>query len=172
MSASARAARATSAIGCCLRCAFQFGGHVRNTRLTRRGHDTRSAGLRRRERLEPPGGGTPSPAAIEDAVSQRGRCSIALAGGNTPRPIYRLLASRFKEQIPWTDVHVFWGDERFVPAGDPQRNETMVREALLDQVPCPPSNVHAVPAASTAGEAAAQYEAGAAKTFRECLAAI
>jgi 6-phosphogluconolactonase len=104
-------------------------------------------------------------AAIEDAVSQRGRCSIALAGGNTPRPIYRLLASRFKEQIPWTDVHVFWGDERFVPAGDPQRNETMVREALLDQVPCPPSNIHAVPAASTAGEAATQYEAVLRKHF-------
>jgi 6-phosphogluconolactonase len=98
-------------------------------------------------------------AAIDDAVSRHGRCSIALAGGNTPRPIYRLLASQFKEQIPWSDVHVFWGDERFVPSGDPRRNETMVREALLDHVRCPPSNVHAVPAASTAGEAAAQYEA-------------
>ena len=98
-------------------------------------------------------------AAIDDAVSRHGRCSIALAGGTTPRPIYRLLASQFKEQIPWTDVHVFWGDERFVPAGDPRRNETMVREALLDHVPCPTSNVHAVPAASTASDAAAQYEA-------------
>ena len=104
-------------------------------------------------------------AAIEDAVSQRGRCSIALAGGNTPRPIYRLLASRFKDEISWTDVHVFWGDERFVPAGDPQRNETMVREALLDHVPCPPSNIHAVPAASTAGEAATRYEAVLRKHF-------
>ena len=104
-------------------------------------------------------------AAIDDAVSRHGRCSIALAGGTTPRPIYRLLASQFKEQIPWTDIHVFWGDERFVPVGDPQRNETMVREALLDHVPCPPSHVHAVPAASTAGEAAAQYEAALRQHF-------
>src|SRR4249920_1282663 len=104
-------------------------------------------------------------AAIDDAVSRHRRCSIALAGGNTPRPIYRLLASQFKEQIPWSDVHVFWGDERFVPSGDPRRNETMVREALLDHVPCPLSNIHAVPAASTSGEAAAQYEAVLRKHF-------
>ena len=104
--------------------------------------------------------------AINDAVVQHGRCSIAVAGGNTPRPVYRLLATQFKEQVPWAVVHVFFGDERFVPPGDPRRNETMVREALLDHVPCPPSHVHAVPAASTAGEAAAQYQAALHKHFR------
>lgn len=97
--------------------------------------------------------------AVNDAVIRHGRCSIALAGGNTPRPIYRLLASQFKEQIPWSVVHVFFGDERFVPPGDAQRNETMVRQALLDHVPCPPSNVHALPAALTAHQAAERYEA-------------
>lgn len=98
--------------------------------------------------------------AINDAIRTNGRCSIALAGGNTPRPTYELLASRFNERIPWTRVHVFWGDERFVPAGDPRRNDTMARKALLDRVPCPPPNIHGVPAeATTAVEAAAQYEA-------------
>lgn len=96
---------------------------------------------------------------IAGAVRGHGRCSIALAGGSTPRPIYRLLASRFKDQVPWKGVHIFWGDERFVPAGHPERNETMVREALLDHVPCPSSNIHAVPAASTPAEAAERYEA-------------
>jgi len=104
--------------------------------------------------------------AIDDAVVRQGRCSIAVAGGNTPRPVYRLLATQFKEQIPWAVVHVFFGDERFVPAGDPQRNETMVREALIDHVRCPPSHVHAVPAASTAADAAAQYEAALRRHFR------
>lgn len=103
--------------------------------------------------------------AISNAISQRGRCSIAVSGGSTPRPMYRLLAAEFTNRIPWTGVHVFWGDERFVPAGDPQRNETMVRKALLDHVPCPSSNIHAVPAAATADEAAAQYDAVLRKHF-------
>jgi len=103
--------------------------------------------------------------AIDDAIVQHGRCSIALAGGNTPRPVYRLLATQFKEQIPWGVVHVFFGDERFVPPGDPHRNETMVRQALLDHVPCPPSNVHPVPAAGTAAEAASEYEAALQRHF-------
>lgn len=103
--------------------------------------------------------------AIDDAVVRHGRCSLALAGGNTPRSVYRLLATQFNEQIPWTVVHVFFGDERFVPAGDPRRNETMVREALIDHVPCPAANVHPVPAAATAADAAAQYDAALRRHF-------
>lgn len=97
---------------------------------------------------------------INDAVRSNGQCAVALAGGATPRPLYRLLASDFRQQIPWTSVHVFWGDERFVAAGDPRRNEAMIRDALIDRVPCPASNVHPVPAhATSADEAARQYEA-------------
>jgi 6-phosphogluconolactonase len=97
---------------------------------------------------------------INSAIEQRGGCSIAFAGGNTPRPMYRELASRFRDRIQWTRVHAFWGDERFVPSGDPRRNETMVRSTLLDHVPCPPENVHPVPdRAASAEDAARQYEA-------------
>lgn len=98
-------------------------------------------------------------AIVTEAVRDKGRCSIALAGGNTPRPMYRALADTFGERIQWTQVHVFWGDERFLPAGDERRNESIVREAILDRVSCPPANVHAVSGlAASADEAAGEYE--------------
>ena len=82
---------------------------------------------------------------INDSLRAHGRFSVALAGGNTPRSLYRLLASQFRGQIPWTKVHVFWGDERYVPLADSQSNYRMARETLLDAVPCPVGNVHPMP---------------------------
>ena len=58
---------------------------------------------------------------INESVQTNGRFSLALSGGNTPRTLYRLLSSQFRDQIPWTKVHVFWGDERYVPLGDPRQ---------------------------------------------------
>ena len=69
---------------------------------------------------------------INESVQTNGRFSLALSGGNTPRTLYRLLSSQFRDQIPWTKVHVFWGDERYVPLGDPHSNYRMARETLLD----------------------------------------
>ena len=101
---------------------------------------------------------------INDSVRAHGRFSVALAGGNTPRSLYRLLASQFRGQIPWTKVHVFWGDERYVPSGDPQSNYRMARETLLDHVPCPAGNVHPMPThLSDPDVAARDYE----KTLRD-----
>src|SRR5882672_11082419 len=74
---------------------------------------------------------------IRDAVQARGTCSLALSGGNTPPRLYALLASRFREDIPWAGVHVFWGDERYVPPDDSRSNYGMARNTLLDYVPCP-----------------------------------
>jgi 6-phosphogluconolactonase len=82
---------------------------------------------------------------MEATVRERGGCSLALSGGSTPRELYRLLGSRFREQIPWRQVHVFWGDERYVPAGHPHSNARMARETLLDHVPCPDANIHPMP---------------------------
>ena len=82
---------------------------------------------------------------INQSVQANGRFSLALAGGNTPRTLYSLLSSQLQDQIPWTKVHVFWGDERYVPIGDPQSNYRMARETLLDAVPCPTGNVHPMP---------------------------
>ena len=65
---------------------------------------------------------------INDAVRTRGTCSIVLSGGNTPRTLYRLMASQRPSPIPWADVHVFWGDERYVPPEDPRSNFGMAKE--------------------------------------------
>jgi 6-phosphogluconolactonase len=82
---------------------------------------------------------------INESVQANGTCSLALSGGSTPRTLYRLLSSQFRDQIPWTKVHVFWGDERYVPPGDPQSNYRMAKETLLDRVASPAGNVHPMP---------------------------
>jgi len=94
-------------------------------------------------------------AIVDDAVRRRGRCTVALSGGNTPRTLYGLLASEFSERIPWTHVQIFWGDERYVPADHADSNYRMARETLLDHVSCPASNIHAMPTHIAPPEAAA-----------------
>ena len=92
---------------------------------------------------------------VSDAVARRGRCAIALSGGSTPRTLYRELAAHHRSTISWTHVDVFWGDERFVPAADPQSNYRMAKAELLDHVPCPAANVRAIPTDLETPEAAA-----------------
>jgi 6-phosphogluconolactonase len=82
---------------------------------------------------------------INETVSRSGRCSLVLSGGSTPRTFHQLLATTFRDRIPWPEVHVFWGDERYVPHDDDSSNYRMARETLLDRVPCPPENVHPMP---------------------------
>ena len=96
---------------------------------------------------------------INDAVQTAGRCSIVLSGGSSPRTLYGLLASQFRTQVPWAHVHVFWGDERYVPPEDSRSNYRMAKEALLDHVPCPPANIHPMPTHFPSAEVAArEYE--------------
>jgi 6-phosphogluconolactonase len=98
-------------------------------------------------------------AAVDHAVGHRGRCSLLLSGGSTPRTSYGRLATRYRDRVPWASVHLFWGDERFVPHGDPRSNYRMAREALLDHVPCPTANVHPIPTGLPSADAAAlRYE--------------
>jgi 6-phosphogluconolactonase len=93
---------------------------------------------------------------INESVRSMGRCSLALSGGDTPRTFYGLLASRFRDRIPWPSVHVFWGDERYVSPDDPDSNYRMARETLLDRVPCPAANIHPMPTHFPSPEDAAQ----------------
>ncbi len=90
-----------------------------------------------------------------------GRSAVALSGGSTPKRLYELLAAPpFRDRLPWTRVHWFWGDERFVPQDDPQSNYRMTRLAMLDSAPVPEENIHAVPVSGMEPEqAAAAYEA-------------
>lgn len=94
---------------------------------------------------------------MHTAIAQRGICTIALAGGSTPKPLYEKLA---EQDLPWEKIHVFWGDERYVPADHPDSNEGMARRAWLDQVPFPAANLHPMPTrAAQPAAAAAQHEA-------------
>jgi 6-phosphogluconolactonase len=98
-------------------------------------------------------------AAAREAVEARGRFSVALSGGGTPRRAYALLAEEpFASAVPWERVQFWWGDERCVPAGHPRSNFRMAREALLSRVPVPEANVHRVRGELGAARAAAGYE--------------
>ncbi len=82
---------------------------------------------------------------VREAVEAQGRCALALSGGNTPRALNRLLATEFARRMPWGQVDVFWGDERYVPSTDPRSNFRMAKETLLDHIPIPGTNVHPMP---------------------------
>lgn len=94
------------------------------------------------------------------AVEASGRFAVVLSGGKTPRRAYELLSRPlFTGRVPWDDVHVFWGDERYVPPDDPQSNARMAREALLDHVSIPQVQVHPIDCSLPPRDAAARYEA-------------
>lgn len=100
------------------------------------------------------------------ATAQRGRFTIALSGGSTPRSLYSLLASEYRQSIPWEKTLVFWSDERHVPPGDPQSNYRMAYEAMLSKVPVPPSDVFRVKGEDPDASAAARlYEQTIRQTF-------
>ncbi|HEX2254601.1 MAG TPA: 6-phosphogluconolactonase [Thermoanaerobaculia bacterium] len=130
---------------------------------------------------------------LREAIAARGRASLVLAGGSTPRPVYRRLAGRGPGDVSagtslpgdgrrgggagadgsaatffavdWRRVEVFYGDERAVPPDDPASNHRMARETLLDHVPVPGEAVHRVRGELGPEEAAAAYE-------RELVAAL
>ena len=93
------------------------------------------------------------------AVEKNGRFSVALAGGSTPQGTYRLLAQPpRKALVDWSSVHVFWGDERFVPPDNPDNLWRMAQETFLADVPIPAANIYPMPTVGLTPEAAAaQY---------------
>jgi 6-phosphogluconolactonase len=91
------------------------------------------------------------------AIRSKGRFTVALAGGSTPKGLYGLLATN--PALPWDKMYFFFGDERHVPPDHPESNYRMAHEALLSKVPIPPGNVFRVPAENPdAGQAAQSYE--------------
>jgi 6-phosphogluconolactonase len=91
-------------------------------------------------------------AALVTAVERRGRADFCTTGGGTPIPIYRLLAQApMVDGIPWPAVHVWWGDDRFVPRGHPESNVTALDDVLLGGAgasggaPLPSANIHPFP---------------------------
>ena len=105
--------------------------------------------------------------AIQDAVAARGRALIVLTGGGNGIGLLRYLGSH-GQRIDWSKVHLFWGDDRYVPEDDDERNDKQARAALLDHIDIPSSNVHAMPASD--GEFASDL-AAAALAYEQVLAA-
>jgi 6-phosphogluconolactonase len=104
--------------------------------------------------------------AAADAINHTGMFSIALSGGSTPKGLFQLLATDgWRERIDWSNTHVFWGDDRYVPHADPRSNFRMTKEALLDHVSIPADNIHPVPINVPPDEAALRYE----QTLRQVL---
>lgn len=94
--------------------------------------------------------------AAAEAIDDRGRFHIVLAGGTTPRSLYQRLAAAGAGGPAW---HVWFGDERCLPPGDPDRNETMARQAWLDGSAIPSAQIHGIPAGPDPREAARSYDA-------------
>ncbi len=100
------------------------------------------------------------------AVAERGRFTVALAGGSTPRNLYNLLATNARTSLPWDRMFFFWSDERHVPPTHPDSNYRMADEAMLSKIPVPASNVFRVPTENPdAPAAAAAYEQTLRKFF-------
>lgn len=104
--------------------------------------------------------------ALAEAVSERGVAHWVTTGGSTPGAVYRnLIAPALHERVPWDRVHLWWGDDRFVPADDQRSNAGLARAELLPSAPIPGSQVHPVPTGTSieAGEGpdecAARYAA-------------
>jgi 6-phosphogluconolactonase len=103
---------------------------------------------------------------IVSLVDFRGRATIVLTGGGTGIGILSKLTE--SNRIDWSKVHLFWGDDRYVPEDDDERNYKQAREALLDRVGVPATNVHAM--AASDGEFGDDLDA-AALAYEHVLAA-
>jgi 6-phosphogluconolactonase len=93
----------------------------------------------------------------QKAMDARGRFSIALSGGSTPKPVYEQLAAQ-KARLDWSKVHLFWGDERCVPPNHPNSNYHMAHQALLRYIDHECGNIHRMRGEIDPHAAAQQYE--------------
>ncbi|MCI3222127.1 6-phosphogluconolactonase [Streptomyces sp. NP-1717] len=107
---------------------------------------------------------------IVDAQAARGSASIVLTGGRNGNGLLAALSGApARDAVDWTRLDLWWGDERFLPGGDPERNDTQARAALLDSVPLDPARVHTMPASD--GAYGSDIEAAAAAYATELAAA-
>src|SRR5437016_3719832 len=95
------------------------------------------------------------------AIHARGQFTTALSGGSTPKRLFQLLAAPpFRSQVDWSHVHLFWGDERYLPPDHPESNYHTAAETLIAKVPIPPANVHRLEVERPDADAAARdYQA-------------
>lgn len=96
---------------------------------------------------------------VKKTLEHKDRFTFVLSGGSTPKKLYELLASaEYKDQIDWEKVHIFWGDERYVPFTDEKNNAKMSFETLLDHVPVVRDHIHVMRTDLPADESSTHYE--------------
>ncbi|HWF44123.1 MAG TPA: 6-phosphogluconolactonase [Candidatus Kapabacteria bacterium] len=94
-----------------------------------------------------------------EAITNRGRFMLALSGGSTPCTLYEVLAKHYRDSIDWQDVHIFWGDERYIPHDNPESNYFLAKKSFLDYINIPSENIHPIPTLySNPEEAARTYD--------------
>jgi len=93
----------------------------------------------------------------EKSIADNGRFSVALSGGSSPKKLYELLSTSFKNKIEWDKVYFFFGDERYVPHTDKDSNYLMVKTALFDPLQINSSNIFAVDTSLSPEGAAEAY---------------
>ncbi len=102
----------------------------------------------------------------EQFVAERGKFTIALSGGSTPKAMLSLLAGKpFADSLPWHSIYFFWGDERSVPPDHPDSNFRMATEALLGKVGVPQENIFRIPAEDEDHQSAANRYSAAIQQF-------
>jgi 6-phosphogluconolactonase len=88
-----------------------------------------------------------------------GHLAVCLAGGSTPERLFHLLATDYRDAVPWRQIHWFWGDDRFVPESDPRSNAGVARRLMLDGAPVPADSICPIPTdTENVDEAARRYE--------------
>ena len=104
----------------------------------------------------------------KDCVMRRNLFTVAISGGSTPRGMHKLLAEEpFRSAIPWNKTHIFWVDERCVPADDPASNFGLAKKDFLERIPIPPEQIHPMPGKIAPEEGAKKYQEEMAKVFQK-----
>ena len=91
------------------------------------------------------------------AIAQKGRCNVVLSGGGSPKKLYELLASAYRNKVEWIQMYFYFGDERFVPFEDPDNNGYMVKKSLFEPLYIAPDQIFYIETEGTPQEAAAKY---------------
>jgi 6-phosphogluconolactonase len=81
---------------------------------------------------------------LSDLVASRETVHIALSGGSTPMVVFEELAAHYREEISWSKVHLYWGDERCVPPEHAESNFRMAKEHLISRIDIPPQNIYRI----------------------------
>jgi len=104
-----------------------------------------------------------------EAIDARGQFNLALAGGSTPLPLYKYLADQMTDELDWSKVHYFWGDERSVPPDHPESNFNQANQSLLIPRQVQKENIHRIKAELPPAEAARQYQVEILAHFQQKL---